>query len=105
MSNFKGAGSVLDKTFLQQQERRARALARDLKRLSADEANKSFLQQQQRRARTLARDVKQSSAVEVNKLVQSVSCSVKSSWQLEVSTFGGAASEAIWVDCKQTAFN
>ena len=26
-------------------------------------------------------------------------------WMLEVSTFGGAASEAKWLDCKQTAFN
>ena len=29
----------------------------------------------------------------------------KYEWMLEVSTFGGAASEAKWVDCKQTAFN
>ena len=54
VSNFKGAGSVIDKSMLQQQERRTRALARDLYRSSADE---------------------------VNKLVPSVSCSVKSSWQ------------------------
>ena len=60
VSNFKGAGSVIDKSMLQQQERRTRALARDLYRSSADE---------------------------VNKLVPSVSCSVKSSWQ---------SSPAVW---------